>query len=88
LRKLIYLVTLLRSPPPPSIPPEGIGPRPGDLRSLAASFNFSELALRAAVAAASWLASFVFADCLGFLGLGVGLFAILVSYRLIMKKII
>jgi hypothetical protein len=72
--KINYLFVRLIPPPPR---PEIIGPRPGDLRSLRARFNFSELAFRAAVAAASWLALFVFVDCLGFLGLGVG-FAIVI----------
>jgi len=58
----------LLPPTPPRVPPEIIGPRPGDLLSLRAIFNFSELALRFAVAAASWLAFFVFADCLEFFG--------------------
>jgi hypothetical protein len=73
--KINYLV--VRFIPPPPSRPEGIGPRPGDLRSLAASFNLSELAFAFAAAAASWLALFVFADCLGFLGLGVA-FAIVI----------
>jgi hypothetical protein len=68
--KINYL--FVRFIPPPPRRPEGIGPRPGDLRSLAASFNFSELALAFAAAAVSWLALFVFADCLGFLGPDVG----------------